>query len=169
MLKRSLLTMLLGVSPLQAWTCAVEAPLSIDADGSQPEEDQNVQINGNTDYREMERRRKIGLANKGKVPWNVGRKHSGVTRDRIRQRTREALRDPKVRKKMAEHPRPHSDQIKAKIGFSLRQLWRERLREKRMKEKFFLSWYNNIAKAAKKGLADQKGMDWAVLIKLNPN
>ncbi|KAK4771197.1 hypothetical protein SAY87_031729 [Trapa incisa] len=147
--------MLLGVSPLQAWTCAVEAPLSIDADGNQPEEDQN----GNGE------KKKIGLANKGKVPWNVGRKHSGVTRDRIRQRTREALRDPKVRKKMAEHPRPHSDQIKAKIGFSLRQLWRERLREKRMKEKFFLSWYNNIAKAAKKGLADQKGMDWAVLIK----
>lgn len=26
--------------------------------------------------REMERRRKIGLANRGKVPWNKGRKHS---------------------------------------------------------------------------------------------
>lgn len=27
-------------------------------------------------YKERERRRKIGEANKGKVPWNVGRKHS---------------------------------------------------------------------------------------------
>ncbi|KAK4745849.1 hypothetical protein SAY87_012161 [Trapa incisa] len=170
-LKWSLSPMLLGViahsstrfcsaSPFQVWTCVVEESLIIDADGNELEEDQSVQINRNTYNREMERRRKIGLANKGKVPWNVGRKHSEVTRERIRQRTREALRDPKVRKKMAEHPRPHSDQIKEKIGSSLRRIWRERLKEKRMKEKIFLSWYNNIARVAKKGLADQEEMDW---------
>ena len=31
---------------------------------------------GDADYKERERRKKIGLANKGKVPWNKGRKHT---------------------------------------------------------------------------------------------
>lgn len=53
-------------------------------------------------YKERERRRKIGEANKGKVPWNVGRKHSEETRKRIKQRTIEALRDPKVKSYQAE-------------------------------------------------------------------
>lgn len=47
--------------------------------------------------KEMQRRRKIGLANKGKVPWNKGRKHSEETREIISQRTKEALRNPKVK------------------------------------------------------------------------
>lgn len=47
--------------------------------------------------KELERRRKIGLGNKGKVPWNKGRKHSAETRERIKQRTREALSNPKVK------------------------------------------------------------------------
>ncbi|KAF1885451.1 hypothetical protein Lal_00029340 [Lupinus albus] len=68
--------------------------------------------------KERTRRMRIGLANKGKVPWNKGRKHTAETRERIRLRTLEALRNPKVksskihsvfrvRKKMAEHPLPH--------------------------------------------------------------
>lgn len=46
--------------------------------------------------REMQRRRKIGVANKGRVPWNKGRTHSKETRERISKRTVEALNDPKV-------------------------------------------------------------------------
>lgn len=45
---------------------------------------------------EMQRRRKIGLANKGRIPWNKGRKHNEETRERISKRTIEALSDPKV-------------------------------------------------------------------------
>ncbi|KAL3636906.1 hypothetical protein CASFOL_019205 [Castilleja foliolosa] len=59
----------------------------------------------NEDDKEIQRRIKIGLANKGKVPWNKGCKHSEETRERIRSRTKEALKDPKVRKKMSEAPR----------------------------------------------------------------
>lgn len=52
---------------------------------------------GCEDNKESTRRRKIGVANKGRVPWNKGRKHSAETRERIRERTKEALRDPKVK------------------------------------------------------------------------
>lgn len=53
--------------------------------------------------KERIRRMRIGLANKGKVPWNKGRKHSAETRERIRQRTLEALRDPKVKSSKEEN------------------------------------------------------------------
>ncbi|CAM8896748.1 unnamed protein product [Rhodiola kirilowii] len=53
-------------------------------------------------HTEVLRRRRIGLANKGKIPWNKGITHNEVTRLKIKQRTIEALSNPKVRKKMSE-------------------------------------------------------------------
>lgn len=109
---------------------------------------------------EILRRRRIGLANKGKVPWNKGRGHSEEARERIRQRTREALNDPKVRKKMAERPRSHSNRTKAKIQLSLRKLWRQRLKRKRAKEEIFQLWAESIANAAKSGGNGQGKLEW---------
>ncbi|KAK7317816.1 hypothetical protein RJT34_02370 [Clitoria ternatea] len=110
--------------------------------------------------KERIRRMRIGLANKGKVPWNKGKKHSAETRELIKQRTLEALRNPKVRKKMAEHPNSHSDQIKAKISNSLRRVWHERLKSKRSGDQFVLSWEQCLANAAKKGGSGQEELDW---------
>ncbi|KAI5333082.1 PREDICTED: stress response [Prunus dulcis] len=110
--------------------------------------------------KERQRRKKIGLANKGRVPWNKGRKHSSETCKRIKQRTIEALKDPKVRKKMSEHPRPHSAESKAKMRSSLRRVWGQRLKWKRLREKYFLSWVESIAEAAKKGGSGQQDLCW---------
>ncbi|KAH9763788.1 Histone-lysine N-methyltransferase H3 lysine-79 specific-like protein [Citrus sinensis] len=106
------------------------------------------------DQTEKERRRKIGLANKGRVPWNK------ETCARIKQRTREALRNPKVRKKMGEHPIAHSDESKARISSALKHVWGKRLRWKQLGEKFLLTWSESIAKAAKDGGNDQQELDW---------
>ncbi|KAI3803518.1 hypothetical protein L1987_31673 [Smallanthus sonchifolius] len=55
-----------------------------------------VEKRSDKDKNEIERRQKIGLANKGRVPWNKGKKHTAETRKLISQRTKEALKDPKV-------------------------------------------------------------------------
>ncbi|XP_010479878.1 PREDICTED: inner centromere protein isoform X1 [Camelina sativa] len=110
--------------------------------------------------KEEERRRKIGLANKGKVPWNKGRKHTEDTRRRIKQRTIEALRNPKVRKKMSDHQKPHSDETKEKIRASVKQVWAQRSRSKRLKEKFASLWSENIAEAARKGGSGEVELEW---------
>ncbi|WJX93957.1 hypothetical protein P8452_75429 [Trifolium repens] len=111
--------------------------------------------------KERKRRMRIGLANKGKVPWNKGREHTAETREKIRMRTIEALKNPKVKKKMAEHPpHYHSDQIKVKISYSQRRVWQERLKSKRVQEQPFLLWEQNIANAAKKGGIGQEELDW---------
>ncbi|KAL8046650.1 hypothetical protein ABFX02_08G190600 [Erythranthe guttata] len=112
------------------------------------------------DTKEIQRRKKIGKGNKGKIPWNIGRKHSEETRERISRRTKEALKDPKIRKKMSEAPRTLSNQTKSKIRASLTRVWGKRLRLKRTSEKFMQSWKESIAKAAKIGGTDQQKLDW---------
>ncbi|CAH8283791.1 unnamed protein product [Eruca vesicaria subsp. sativa] len=110
--------------------------------------------------KEEERRRKIGLANKGKVPWNKGKKHTEDTRRRIKERTIEALRNPKVRDKMSEHQQPHSDETKEKIRASVKQVWAERSRSKLLKEKFTSLWSENIAETARKGGDGEVELGW---------
>ncbi|KAK4387122.1 hypothetical protein Sango_2582800 [Sesamum angolense] len=67
--------------------------------------DSHRHILESADAEDDEISKRTGHGNKGRVPWNKGRKHSEETRERIRQRTKEALKDPKVRKKMSEAPR----------------------------------------------------------------
>lgn len=53
-----------------------------------------------------------------------------------------------------------SDETKEKIRASVKQVWAERLRSKRLKEKFTSLWSENIAEAARKGGIGEVGLDW---------
>ncbi|KAL5707563.1 hypothetical protein ACHQM5_018453 [Ranunculus cassubicifolius] len=111
--------------------------------------------------KEAERRRKIGLAKKGKVPWNKGRKHTAETRALITNRTREALKDPKVRKRMCER-QTHacSTETREKMVMGQKRAWQKRYKVISNRNKFYSSWGDCIAESAKKGLLDQQILDW---------
>ena len=67
--------------------------------------------------RELERRKKISKANKGRRPWNVGKKHSPDTIARIKAATRQAMQRPEVRQRLAEaneRREPHTDAAKVR-------------------------------------------------------
>lgn len=53
-----------------------------------------------------------------------------------------------------------SDETKEKIRASVKQVWAERSRSKRLKEKFTSLWSENIAEAARKGGIGEVGLDW---------
>ncbi|BDA41294.1 hypothetical protein COCOBI_02-0740 [Coccomyxa sp. Obi] len=75
------------------------------------------------------RRLRISAANKGRVPWNVGRKHSPETIEKIRQGTTKAMQDPTVRQKLvvSHEPKMHTESSLEKIsrGVTLARLRRE--------------------------------------------
>lgn len=110
--------------------------------------------------KEIERRRKIGAANKGKVPWTKGRKWSEEHKKVIRQRTAEALRDPKIRKKMLGHRQLHRQTSKDKISAALRTVWERRIVSVRSRQKVLQIWSNSIAEAAKNGGHGQDMLGW---------
>lgn len=69
-----------------------------------------------------ESRRKIGLANRGNIPWNKGRPHSEETKRKIAESTRRAMLRPELRQllKLRARNRRHSEQTKLKIRRSSR-------------------------------------------------
>lgn len=76
----------------------------------------------NLDTAEMRRRQKISAANKGRVPWNKGRKHPPEVIARIRAATQLAMQRPDVKERLAkanEKREPHTNEAKAKIRVKL--------------------------------------------------
>ncbi|PIN21247.1 hypothetical protein CDL12_06037 [Handroanthus impetiginosus] len=76
--------------------------------------------------REKLRRMRISKANKGCTPWNKGRKHSPETLKRIKERTRLAMQDPKVRMKLHNLGHAQSEETRMKIGVGVRLGWERR-------------------------------------------
>ena len=71
---------------------------------------------------ELDRRAKIGAANKGKSAWNKGRHHSPETIAKIKESTARAMRDPEVKRRMREAAAKtfHSATTKMKIRRTVR-------------------------------------------------
>jgi len=71
---------------------------------------------------ELERRAKIGAANKGKSAWNKGKHHSPETIAKIKAGTARAMRNPEVKRRMREAAAKtfHSETTKMKIRRTVR-------------------------------------------------
>lgn len=74
--------------------------------------------------KERSRRMKISAANRGRTPWNKGRSLPESVREKIRQRTYEAMQRPEVRARMHEanqHRPPHRQEVKDRIRAVLKE------------------------------------------------
>ncbi|XP_039009226.1 protein SON-like [Hibiscus syriacus] len=112
------------------------------------------------DEREKLRRMRISKANKGNTPWNKGRKHSAETLQRIRERTRLAMKNPKVKMKLVNLGHAQSKETREKIGVGVRMGWERRRRKLMLQETCHFEWMNLIAEASRKGYCGEEELQW---------
>lgn len=89
--------------------------------GATPSDNVDEELVGD---KERSRRMKISAANRGRTPWNKGRSLPDSVREKIRQRTFEAMQRPDVRARMAEanqHRPPHRQEVKERIRSVLKE------------------------------------------------
>ncbi|KAL5755442.1 hypothetical protein ACOSQ2_020188 [Xanthoceras sorbifolium] len=112
------------------------------------------------DERERLRRMRISKANKGNTPWNKGRKHSAETLRRIRERTRIAMQNPKVKMKLINLGHAQSEETRKKIGVGVRMGWEKRREKLMVQENCYFEWQNLIAEASRIGSAGEEELQW---------
>ncbi|KAG6788795.1 hypothetical protein POTOM_004872 [Populus tomentosa] len=112
------------------------------------------------DDREKLRRKRISKANKGNTPWNKGRKHSPETLQKIRERTRLAMQDPKIKMKLANLGHAQSKETRVKIGHGVRLGWQKRREKQMMQEVCYFEWQNLIAEASRRGYTGEGELQW---------
>ncbi|CAM9003972.1 unnamed protein product [Rhodiola kirilowii] len=112
------------------------------------------------DEPEKLRRMRISKANKGNLPWNKGRKHSAETLRRIKERTRLAMQDPKVKMKLANQGHAQSEETKAKIAVGVRMGWERRRQRMQLQEICHFEWQNLIAEASRRGFLGEEELQW---------
>ncbi|KAF4399404.1 hypothetical protein G4B88_022487 [Cannabis sativa] len=112
------------------------------------------------DEKEKLRRMRISKANKGNTPWNKGRKHSPETLQRIRERTRIAMQDPKVKMKLINLGHAQSEETRVKIGVGVRMGWERRRQKLFLQEMCHFEWQNLIAEASRQGYDGEEELEW---------
>ncbi|KAK1358568.1 IENR2 domain-containing protein [Heracleum sosnowskyi] len=112
------------------------------------------------DDKEKLRRMRISKANKGNTPWNKGRKHSPETLRKIREKTKLAMQDPKVKMKLASQGHAQSKETRIKIGVGVRMGWNKRREKLMLQETCHFDWQNLIAEASRRGLAGEEELQW---------
>ncbi|KAJ1686384.1 hypothetical protein LUZ63_017774 [Rhynchospora breviuscula] len=128
------------------------------------------QEDSDLDDREKLRRSRISRANKGNIPWNKGKKHSPETVQRIRERTKIAMQNPKVMSFIGKTYSNNSylylvdlcksEDTKSRIGEGVKEGWRRRREKIMIQEGCHLEWRNIIADAARVGLYGDKELHW---------
>ncbi|KAL7100329.1 hypothetical protein ACP275_09G139900 [Erythranthe tilingii] len=119
-------------------------------------EDESAEL----DEREKLRRMRISNANRGNTPWNKGRKHRPETVQLIKERTRLAMQDPKVKMKLVNLGHAQSEETKIKIGVGVRLGWERRRERLQLQETCHHQWQDLIAVAARKGFLGEEELQW---------
>ncbi|KAB2613153.1 abhydrolase domain-containing protein [Pyrus ussuriensis x Pyrus communis] len=114
------------------------------------------------DDREKLRRLRISNANKGSTPWNKGRKHSPETLQLIKERTRLAMQNPKVKMKLVNLGHAQSEETRVKIGLGVRIGWRKRREKLSLQEHCCYDWQNLIAEASRQGYDGEEELQWDI-------
>lgn len=131
--------------------------LPIDSTPTLPDtDDQPVVI----DDREILRRSRISDANRGKQPWNKGRKHSAETREKIRESTRIAMRSETVRMKLRKAIHSQTLETRSKIAAAVRVTWNKRRFHQRMMSHCQQEWRNLVSEASRKGFCGEEELQW---------
>lgn len=112
------------------------------------------------DEKEHLRRMRISKANSGKRPWNKGLKHSAETLERIRERTRLAMQNPKVKMKLQNLGHAQSEETRLKIGDGVRMRWQRRREKQKLQETCCFEWENLVAEASRKGFYGEEELQW---------
>ncbi|XP_024357521.1 uncharacterized protein [Physcomitrium patens] len=116
--------------------------------------------NSTVDSREQLRRERIASANKGRVPWNKGRRHSPETIKKIKERTKVAMLNPEVRDKLRHCGKNQSTKTKAKIRESLIDYWDKKRVIKEAQALCLLEWKEVTANAARVGAPGEEEYEW---------
>ncbi|CAL0307913.1 unnamed protein product [Lupinus luteus] len=112
------------------------------------------------DEKERLRRMRISKANKGQTAWNKGRKHSAETLRKIKERTKLAMQNPKIKMKLAKVRNPQTIETKQKIGAGVKMRCKRKRERKVVQETCCFEWQNLIAEASKRGYVDQEELQW---------
>ncbi|KAL4625139.1 hypothetical protein ACB092_05G002700 [Castanea dentata] len=121
---------------------------------------QLVEDSNELDERERLRRMRISKANKGNTPWNKGRKHSAETLQRIKERTKLAMQDPKVKMKLMNLGHAQSEETRMKIAVGVRMGWQRRRERLTVQENCYFEWQNLIAEASRRGFVGEVELQW---------
>ncbi|KAL8242740.1 hypothetical protein R6Q59_013042 [Mikania micrantha] len=112
------------------------------------------------DDKELLRRKRISKANKGKEAWNKGIKHSPETREKIRERTRIAMRSPQVKMKLLKGIHNQTRETRLKIAAAVKLTWDRKRFNRRMIARCHREWLDLIAEASRKGLCGEEELQW---------
>ncbi|CAI5470964.1 unnamed protein product [Closterium sp. Yama58-4] len=108
--------------------------------------------------KEAIRRERISEANRGRVPWNKGRRWSDEVRARIRERTKVAMSDPSIRARLKERGHRQSVETRALIAAKLRANWQQRHEHMALVAALRREWHAELARAAAAGGVGERAL-----------